>query len=126
MQRAVPRNALSWNTDLQTGQERPSDSGLQGRGAAVARFWKDSGLLGALVQGGSRILEDTRPESSGEEGFHHPCPCLGVLFSPPQIPILGPHTHVPRARILWKLHAERPDILLFLAQKLLGSALTGK
>lgn len=86
MQHAVPRNALSRNTALQTGQERPSDSGLQGRGAAVARFWKDSDLLGALVQGGSRILEDTRSESSGEGGLRHPCPCLGVLFSSPHIP----------------------------------------
>lgn len=85
MQCAVPRNALPRNTALQTGQERPSDSGLQGRGTAVARFWKDLGLLGALVQGGSWILEDTCSESSGEEGLSHPCPCLGVLFSPPQI-----------------------------------------
>nr|XP_045746136.1 CMRF35-like molecule 2 [Mirounga angustirostris] len=45
----VPRNGLSRNVALQTGQERPSDSGLQGRGAAVPGFWTDPGLFEGIV-----------------------------------------------------------------------------
>lgn len=86
MQCTVSSNALSRNTALQAGHERPSDSAAQGREAVVPGFWRDSSLQGVLFlcpKGRSWIREHTVCILRGRKD-ESPGPCMGSSFLLPR------------------------------------------
>lgn len=102
--------ALSRNTDLPTGPERPAGSALQGREAAVPGLCRDLSLWRVLflcLQEGPGSQRTPALVLKGEKD-ESPGPCVGSSSLRPR-----------SSRILWKLHAQKPGSLFFsVAQKL--------